>query len=209
MRSNWLSLGLQQYLLLHSATKPVCYGDAYTCYGVGGGEYTGPIYDQAGNEAAGGFGLATTRILAGFDRLFLGNILAGARIGIAFGGAPTGSSGDKFLPLHLEARGAYFFGHQPFQRGGFRPFAALGFGVAEVDAHISVEYYTDAASAQAGNKGILDAWRKTGKTFVAPSFGSAFAFATASAITAELRLSLMLGESAFAPALAIGYAHGL
>jgi hypothetical protein len=206
---NWFSLSVQQDFLLHRATKPVCRGTDYTCFGVGGSEYEGALYDAAGNQAGGGFGIATTRVLLGFDRLFLGNVLAGARVGIAFGGAPAGKVSGKFLPLHLEARGAYFFGSEPFTHSGFRPYASLGLGVGEVDGHIAVDYYVDQAGYQANQKGTLDAWRKTGRTFFAPGLGTQYALGSASALTAELRLSVMVGTSGLAPALAVGYAHGL
>jgi hypothetical protein len=206
---NWFSLTVQQDTLLHSQTRPVCYGADYTCFGVGGGEYDGPIYEAEGNRADGGLGIATTRVLLGFDRLFLGNLLIGGRVGVAFNGAPTGKLSGKFLPLHIEVRGAYFLGTEPFKELGFRPYASLGIGVGEVDGHIAVDYFIDEAGYHANQKGTLDAWRRTGKTFFAPGVGSQYALGKASALSAELRLGVMLGASGLAPALAIGYSHGL
>ncbi|MFZ5897403.1 MAG: hypothetical protein ACOY0T_40495 [Myxococcota bacterium] len=200
---NWFSLGVQQDFLLHKETSKVCFGQDYTCYGPGGVEYTGNIDEGAGNQASGGFGLATTRILLGYDRLLTDKILAGARLGLAFGGAPAGSAAGKFLPLHVELRGAYFFGTQPFVQTGFRPYAGIAAGVAEVDGHIAVDYFDN------GNRSVLDAWRKTGKMFAAINLGTQFALTKTSAINAEARVMFMLGTSAIAPALSIGYVHGL
>lgn len=200
---NWFSIGLQQDFFLHRETPKVCYGNDYTCFGPGGVEYTGHIDDGVGNQASGGFGVATTRVLLGYDRRFGDQILAGARLGLAFGGAPASSLGGKFLPLHLELRGAYFFGQQPFAQSGFRPFVGAAVGVAEVDAHIAVDYFDN------GKRGVLDAWRKTGKTFAALNFGTHFALNQTSAISAEARVLFMLGTSGIAPALGVGYVHGL
>ncbi|MGC4088349.1 MAG: hypothetical protein QM756_10700 [Polyangiaceae bacterium] len=84
-----------------------------------------------------------------------------------------------------------------------RPYAGLGAGVAEVDGHIAVDYF------DGGKAGVLDAWRKTGRMFMAANLGAQFAFGSASAVSAELRTMLMLGTSAFAPAVSLGYSHGL
>lgn len=208
-RTNWFSLGFQQDLLLHSATNPVCYGPHYTCFNADGSEYSGPIYDGAGNQTSGGIALATTRILLGYERLFDKNILLGGRLGFAFRGAPDSRAGVKFLPLHIELRASYVFGSDPFASDGFRPYAALGFGVAEVDSRVPVEYYEDEAGYTAGLKGTLDAWTRTGKTFAAPTLGAQYAFGTSSALSAELRFGIMLGSYGFAPAAGLTYSHGL
>lgn len=208
-RWNWLSLSFQQDFFMHPKTRPVCGGSDYTCFAAGGAEFGGPIYEAEGNSAPGGIGVANQRVMLGFDHVFNGNVMLGGRVGYAFGGAPTGKNGDKFLPLHAEIRAAYFIDSAAFTHRGFRPYAALSIGVAEVDAHIVVDYYVDEDGYHAGQKGTVDAWRKTGKTFFAPALGTQLAFGSASALTAELRLGVMLGASGLAPALNIGYAHGL
>lgn len=202
-QKNWFSVALQQDFFLHKETQGVCGGVDYVCFGPGDVEYTGNIDQDAGNQAAGGFGVATTRILLGYDRLFTPQITAGARLGLAFRGAPTSSLAGKFFPLHLELRGSYFFGSDPFERTGFRPYAGLSVGVVEVDAHIKVDYFDN------GERGTLDAWRKTGRGYFALNGGTQFALAKNSAITAEARLQIMMGTSGIAPALALGYAHSL
>jgi hypothetical protein len=200
---NWFSLSVQQDFFMHPDSPKVCYGPDYTCFGPGGVEFSGHIDEGSGNRASGGIGIATTRVLLGYDRLFLERILAGARLGLALGGAPASSVAGKFLPLHLELRGAYFFGENPFARTGLRPYVGLAAGIAEVDAHVAVDYFDN------GRRGVLDAWRKTGKAFAALNLGTQIALSKASAITLEARLQLMLGTSGIAPAVAIGYAHGL
>lgn len=200
---NWFSLSAQQDFFMHPDSPKVCYGPDYTCFGPGGVEFSGHIDEGSGNRASGGIGIATTRVLLGYDRLFLGRILAGARLGLALGGAPASSVAGKFLPLHLELRGAYFFGENPFASTGFRPYVGVAAGIAEVDAHVAVDYFDN------GRRGVLDAWRKTGKAFAALNLGTQIALSKASAITLEARLQLMLGTSGIAPAVSVGYAHGL
>jgi len=221
-KHNWLSVGIQQDFLVYSSQDDVCASDGpdpvfyagakqYSCFQ--GGQAYGqdgshePILAGVGNHVSGGVGMATTRILLGFDRLLGTNVTLGARLGFAFGGGPTPPSGDKFLPLHAELRGAYWFGSDPFASGSVRPFAALSFGLAEVDGHVPVEYYAS-VDGQANNaKGTLDAWRKTGKTFAGAGLGMMIPFGN-SGIVPELRVMEMLGASATSLGLSLGYAYG-
>src|SRR6185503_8106844 len=105
-----------------------------------------------------GSALATTRILLSYDRAFTPNITAGVRVGYAFGGGPPagqeptqsvqdnnlnllkdrskGKGGTAFLPIHAELRGTFWF--LPLNAKLFRAYAALGGGMAQVDARVSV-----------------------------------------------------------------------
>lgn len=205
----WFSFGLQQDFFVHSSVDNVCSTGKYQCFDASRKRYTGPILaSPKGNRASGGLGIATTRVLLGADRRLLDNWLIGVRLGFAFGGAPDPGNGDKFLPLHLEVRGTYVYGKRPLERDGLRPLAQLALGIAEIDAQTAVDYYTDEASFAAGNKGVLDAWRKTGKVFIAPSLGAAYGFLRQHNLFAEARLMVLLGTSGVAPAFGLGYAHG-
>ncbi len=209
-RKNWLSLNFQQELLAHSADQPACRGAHYSCFGPAGREWSGPIYAGAGDRTQGGLGLATRRVMLGYDRVLFDNLLAGLRLGMAFDGAPNSKVGERFLPLHAEGRLAYVFGDQPFEHAaGIRPYFGVGGGIAEVDGRLTVEYFVDQAAYQQGDARMLDAWRRAGRTFVAPMLGSAFAFGPASAITLEARLLFLFGKSGLAPAVGVGYALGL
>lgn len=208
---NLLSLAFQQDFLAYGATPGVCSGaEQYQCF-LQGQSYGGPIYGGAGNELKGGFGLATKRVLLGYERLFGENVTVGAKLGFAFGGSPkaTSGSGSAFLPLHAELRGSYWLGSAPFEADGFRPYLGVAAGLAEVDGRVTVEYFQDQAGATAGAKGKLDAWRKTGNGFVGLHLGTAYAFAKTQQIQLELRLVQMLGASATGGALSIGYSLGL
>jgi hypothetical protein len=112
-RYNWIGLEFGIDLALAGTATGVCSnetgdGEDYNCF-AGGSEYTGrPNLNNAGNVDAG-IRPSTMRVMASYYRAF-GRILAGARLGFAFRGAPEG-----FLPLHLEGRVAYSLRKDPFK----------------------------------------------------------------------------------------------
>ena len=211
---NWLSLHFEQDFLIYSGKDNVCASNAagtvepahFACFQ--GGTQFGYAPGQdipagPGNRVSGGVGRATSRVLLGFDRLLGANVSLGLRVGFAFGGAPTSRSNDKFLPLHAELRANYWFGSDPFQSSGVRPYVSLSGGLAEVDGHVLVEYYDVNQK-----KGSLDAWRKTGKTFAGLGFGMMIPFAGNNGIVPEVRVMQMLGAPGTAFDFALGYAYG-
>ena len=198
-------------MLSYKQTTGVCSGAAqYQCF-LQGQSYGAPIYAGSGNQLQGGLGFATKRVLLGYERLFGDNLTAGVKLGFAFGGSPkaTTGNGKAFLPIHAELRGSYWFGDTPFAREGLRGYAGLALGIAEVDGHVSVEYYADAEGYNRGAKGTLDAWRKTGTTVVGVHAGVAYAFAKEQQLFLELRLLQMLGATALGGAVSAGYAFGM
>lgn len=208
---NWLSVSFQLDMLSYQETTGVCSGAAqYQCF-LQGQSYGGPIYSGSGNQLKGGIGFATKRLLVGYERLFGDNLTAGVKLGFAFGGSPKATVGGAaaFLPIHAELRGSYWFGSAPFAKDGFRPYAGIAAGLAEVDGHVSVEYYEDAAGYNSGAKGTLDAWRKTGNSFIGAHLGAAYAFSKEQQLFLELRLLQMLGATAIGGAVNIGYAYGM
>jgi hypothetical protein len=212
-QKNWLSIHFEQDFLVYGAQNDTCasyfnnMSDApnYGCFQSGSqfGHAPGQdIQPGVGNHVASGVGRATSRLLLGFDRVLGSNFSLGARVGIALGGGPA-SIGGKFLPFHAEIRGNYWFGTEPFESSGLRPYVSLSAGVAEVDGHVLVEYYD-----LNGDKGSLDAWRKTGDGFLGLGFGLMIPFAGSSSIIPEVRLMEMLGSAATGFDFALGYAYG-
>src|SRR5208282_5325194 len=109
------------------ASTQTCAGstqsNGYTCF-TGSTYYSGLPFigtDPAkdGDTVSAGLVPATVRIMLGYDRA-IGNFSLGARVGVAFLGGPqaTGPGNRPFLPIHAEARAAYWFGHDPFARTG-------------------------------------------------------------------------------------------
>jgi hypothetical protein len=207
---NWLSLSIQQDILFLSSSKAACSGgNDYTCFYGDTDRYYGDIpFEKSGNEITGGAKLATLRILAGYDRMFGGNIAVGARLGYAFGGGPKAPKGNSFFPFHLEARVTYHFGTEPLRQKGLRPYVHLSAGVAEVDGKVAVPVYVDAVAYAKDDRLKLTAWKKTGTAFAALGGGVMYAITPTSGPYLDVRLMQMLGVSGTVISPLIGYAIG-
>ncbi len=164
---NYASLGIQLDILALSGAENVCgyvnssgeykqEHDNFFCY-TDDGEFLGKPAKDKFNEVVGGGALAGARLLVGYDRVLWKGLLAGARIGYAFGGSPdVGSAADRqeeckdndqasgcratnasnFLPFHGELRASYMF---PKMVGGLiRPYGFLGGGLGQVSAGVPV-----------------------------------------------------------------------
>jgi hypothetical protein len=207
---NWLSVHFEQDFLVYPARDNVCasnqsgVGEApqYACFKDGsrfGYAMGEDIQPGPGNHVASGVGVATSRVLLGFDRLVSSNVSVGARAGFAFRGGPGGT----FMPFHGELRANYWFGSDPFESAGLRPYLSLSAGIAEIEGNVMVQYYTPT-----GDKASLAAWRATGKGFAGLGLGTMIPFAGSSGIVPEMRVMEMLGASALALDVALGYAYG-
>jgi len=211
---NWFSLGFQQEFLMYDAERGVCGGtdvdaEQYECFR--GSVSHREVYPLAGNEVKTGFGIATRRVLFGYERLFLGRISAGGRIGFAFGGRPNQTIGihPGFHPLHFELRGSYWFGSAPFERKGLRPFAGLSAGLGEINGKATVYVFPNQDYFDRNQYVQVDAWRKTGAPFVGLQVGAALAFHPKHHVALELRVLQMFGQSGLAGAASLSYAFGL
>lgn len=205
---NWVSLALQQdVLFLSSATNTCSGGTGYDCFSEAGEYYANIPYDKSGGALSGGPGVATTRILVGYDRV-LGSFTVGARLGFAFGGGPTAPGGKGFFPLHAEARASYWFGRDPFGSSGPRPYITVGGGVAQVDSSVNVIVYENEQAYLADKRLQLDAWKKSGTGFLALGGGLLYAITPSTGPLAEVRVIQLLGASGTGMALQLGYALG-
>ena len=124
---------------------------------------------------AGGFRLATTRLLIGYDRVLLPNISAGVRLGYAIGGGPSEPNGAAFVPVHAELRGTYWFA--PIQLGELRPYGTVGAGLAQVDSSVTTQVVDRCPSnnetppCTVGQVALsrVTVWKKTGTRYRAAS----------------------------------------
>jgi hypothetical protein len=204
---NWLSLALQQdFLLLGGATNTCSGGNEYACFQADT-YYANIPFDRSGGELSGGFTVATTRILAGYDRA-IGNFTLGARIGFAFGGGPQAPEGRAFLPFHAEARVAYWFGSEPFARTGLRPYIALSGGMAQIDGSTKVIVYDTEQDFIADRRLELEAWKKSGLAFISAGGGLMYAFLPSTGPLLEVKFIQLLGASGTALGGQLGYAFG-
>jgi hypothetical protein len=210
-KKNWLSLAVQQDLLVFSGNTATCAGPPasdYTCFDPSGNYYGGIPYAKSGDAVRGGLGLATTRVLAGYDRA-IGNFTVGAKVGFAFRGGPQAPGGRSFVPLHGEARAAYWFGSEPFARKGVRPYVVIGGGVAQVDGKLDVVIYNNANDYQSDTRTHLDAWKKAGTGFVTGGVGLLVPVTARMGPFFEFKYMQLFGASAPVLSLQLGYAFGL
>ncbi len=229
-KKNWIGLHFAQDIAIIGGSN-VCSANSqanngFACYATGTTDqpYNGEPYPGAG--IASGTVVATHRILVSFDRAFSPNVTLGGRAGFAFGGGPPagkvvgGSAGTSFLPAHLEARLAYWFGKGALSKKGLRPYAHVGGGLAQVDAKVKVTVREcgglkdDGKDPNApgylcslGQPGVasdqygsydpnnlptqqLDAWKKMGQGFLTAGGGVVYAFNEK--LGAQLNVNLML-----------------
>jgi hypothetical protein len=216
-KKNWISLAVQQDFLILSGANNTCTGasgaawSGYDCF-MGSNYYpdakSGLPYDMSGDQVKGGFSVATTRILAGYDRA-VGSFTIGARVGYAFRGGPTTPGLRPFFPVHAELRAAYWFGSDPFARTGVRPYLTVVGGVAQIDAKLSVIVYKSAADYMTDTRTQYDAWRKVGLGFVGGGVGMLIAVTPRMGPFLEVKFVEMLGISSPSLNLQLGYALGL
>ena len=209
-KQNWLSVGFQlEALLLPSAQNACAGGSGYTCFDDGGGYYRQVPLAGADDVVNGGIGIGTMRVLLGYDRVLGTNFTVGGRLGFAFAGGPQRPGSHAFEPVHVEARGAYWFGHDPLGRKGFRFFVEAAVGMAEVDASVPVDIYASLADYNAGNSKNYTAWKKTGLGFAALGPGAMFALTPDMGIVLEAKVMQTFPTAGTAAAVQLGYTLGL
>jgi hypothetical protein len=174
-RKNWVTLSFQQDGAIVGAATGVCTAGiqasgAYSCFRADGSQYLGnPIVDAATNSVNGGLAASTTRILAGYDRLLVAGLTAGVRLGFVVRGlSPKAQGGKPTLPVHFEARLAYWFGSEAFTTATFRPHAFVNIGAAQVDTKFGVTVNEDPsmpASQPNPPSQNIDAYRRMGQGF--------------------------------------------
>lgn len=226
----WLTLSFQgDFLLLPKSDAACSENDDYGCY-YQGGVFRDPAVAagvtgadgsvQGAGTVNGGFALGTKRILLGADVAITPEIVAGVKVGFAFGGGPQQKTATletaPFMPFHAEVRGSYWF-NEGISRGTFRPFAAIATGIAQVDASVSVRIvdlsYRDQCRAQGQDATCvlptLEAWNKTGTAFASLGGGLLYAITPDSGVLAEVRYMYMFPAPGSVVALQLGYSYGL
>lgn len=206
LRRAWLSVWVSPTLAMVSGDN-VCTDDGsaghFVCQREDGSKYSGVPTEGQANNVNFGFGVGPVALGLGFDYLVGDSVTVGGRVGFAFGGASA--EGASFLPVHLEARGAYYFTNNPFASTGVRPYVFLGAGAAQVDVPVDVEVVEDGEACGAENPEdftspcdkkypdaqeriqTLKAYKQAGLGFATLGFGVAFAPADPLAIHLGLR----------------------
>jgi hypothetical protein len=212
-KKNWFSVAFQTDALLMPSVSNACAGGTgYTCFGSDGSYYSQFPLAGADDQVNGGLTLATNRILLGYDRVFGTNVTVGVRAGYALGGGPQRPAGSNFLPVHAEARIAYWLGKTPFARKGFRFYLLGASGLAQVDASVPVDVFADNLSAYESKQlqpQDKRAWKKTGLAFVALGPGAMFAITPSTGIALEAKAMEMFPTPATGFNLQLAYVVGL
>ncbi len=206
---NWLSLAVEQDLVLHSATKNACSaGSPYKCFWGDGRYDTVSGARPGGNQVAGGLTSGPWRVLVGYDRVLLRRITLGARLGAMVAGKAERAPGERAIMLfHGEARAAAWLGHEPFAETGLHPYLFLSGGVAEADGTVLVHYSIP------GDKNCdvdckLNAWKRSGPGFVGAGAGLQFSITPRMGPRLEARYMQFLGPAIPVVGLQLGYALG-
>lgn len=241
--SFWVTIGFQQDFLLMPQTSGACLSSSeYGCYykqdyrdpydllvaGDGSPIAAGGFYQnsEAGVPQGGqyygaggiksGFAMATQRILLGVDYAVTPSLLVGVRGGFALGGGPTKPGGAAFIPVHAEARVAYWF--TGAHSGAIRPYAQLGGGLAQVDAKMAVDIIDSQAIVDCTRLGTrqgtgclkrtVNAWRKTGTVFGSAGLGALIATSKTTGFILEGRGMFLLPESGISLSAQAGFTVG-
>jgi hypothetical protein len=206
---NWLSIAMQEDTLLLPSSSDACSGGTgYTCFGGDGSYYGASPLAGADDQVNGGLTLATSRVLVGYDRALGAHVTAGARLGLALGGGPQRPGGGGFLPLHVEARAAYWLGADPLARAGLRYYVVAAGGSAQVDASVPVDVYASRQAYAGGQSQTFKAWRKAGLGFVAAGPAAMIAFTPSTGLALEARVFEMFPTTATGFGLQMAYLVG-
>ena len=208
-KKNWLSLGVQAELLVMPGVSDACLGNSgYTCFRDDNQAYYGDVPAKGIDDTVlGGFATSPmVRILLGYDRALSPNLTIGGRVGYAvFGAGPQRPGGAAFMPLHLEARAAYFFGKNALSKKGIRVYGLASAGLMEVDAEQTIDVKFPAARGSLN----VDAWTKTGNGFAAVGPGAMYAFTPNSGLALELKGIMLFPTFGIALGAQLAYTIGL
>ncbi|MEB2313368.1 MAG: tetratricopeptide repeat protein [Sorangiineae bacterium] len=208
-KKNWVSLGFSPDLSLVNSTSDACSQAAQSdgtlsCF-FGGGIPVGsdPLPSGSSNSLNGGVATGTMRVTAAYDRVLGTRMTLGLRAGFAFLGPPK-----DFLPLHLEARFAFFFAKDPFVSKGVRPYVFAGAGLAESAARVTTPIVVDTGQANPERKNV-DVYQKGGSLFAGLGAGLQYAVSPNAAMVVEVMGREAFPKTATVLAPYLGFAYGL
>jgi hypothetical protein len=234
IRKLWLGLHAAADVHFFGSGKNVCSvgsmgNHKYSCYyggttvpiqdGYAGAPYNIPTDKGSMGTINGGAKIATIRLLLSADYAVIPNLTVGGRVGFAFNGGPkqgdygdpendgtyTAKKGKAFMPLHLEARVAYWF--RSFGQPGLRPYIAVGGGIAQVDAKISVPIAAPDASGQTV-MAKADVYKRLGQGFITLAPGVMIPIGSRLGALVNVNAMYMLPDSGFVLEPSLGMVMG-
>jgi hypothetical protein len=221
-RKNWFSFSIQQDLAIVGAASGVCSGEiqvngSYSCFRAAGSQYHGNPIADPGDNVNGGLAPATTRLMIGYDRVLIGGLVLGARLGYVIHGLGPRADGGSTrppLPIHAELRLAWWFGSDVFSTAGFRPYVFIAGGVAQVDSKFNVVVHEDPSipppPSQIDNPPAqaLSAYRRMGQGFAGGGAGIMYAFTPAVGLFLDAKYMALFPTAGNALAPEFGIAVG-
>jgi hypothetical protein len=190
----------------------------WTCFDSNDNEFrSAAVVPQYKNSVSGGAIPSTPRVLVSVDYGVTSKLTLGGRLGYAFGGGPKGEA-SSFLPVHAEARGAYWF--TSLSGPGFRPYVHLAGGLGQVDAGVDVTAGDCSTAANpascAARQDVagyteteLSAYRRMGQVFAAPGGGVVYAFTGSLGLQANVDLKVLFPSFGLAVTPSLGLVLGL
>jgi hypothetical protein len=175
LRRNWLTLTYSLDLPFFEGADVCSPGSrkengeinaGYLCFQPDGTRYTATPELGQGNNVKLGAVLGTMRVKLGYDRVLGDAFTIGLRLGVVFNGAP-----EELIPIHAEARLAYWLGKDPFLSPA-RPFLFLAGGLGQVDAGIDVQALRLGTTDQVD---ALRAYKQMGPGFAGGGLGIVYA----------------------------------
>ncbi len=205
-KKNWVSFGFSPDLSLVGSTSDACSQDAQSdgklsCYFSGGQKVDQTLTNNG--TLNGGVSPGTMRVTASFDRVLGKRATIGLRAGFAFLGPP-----GNFLPLHLEARFAFFLSKDPFIGKGVRPYVFAGAGLAESAARVTTPIVVDNGTPNPPSTNV-DVYQKGGSLFAGAGAGIQYAVSPRAAMVIEVMGREMFPKTATVIAPYLGFAYGL
>jgi len=112
------------------------------------------------------------------------------------------------LPVHLEARGGYWLGKDPFAGPGVRPYFFVNAGLAETSARLSTDIVDqDQNGVPTARK--LDVYQTSGPGFAGGGVGVQYAVSPELAMVIEVAGRALFPKFAPVVAPSLGIAYGL
>lgn len=211
LRRNWLSAAFAPDIVLMKATEDACsptgqHSGEFGCYYSGGQQYVGTPEPDANADVTGGFALGSMRALIGYDRVVGSRFQVGARLGFAFLGNQTHTTGGDFLPYHASGRFAFFFGSAPFESTGVKPFVYATGGLAQVVGRVT----NAIRDAESGGEPVkkLDTYERAGIYFAGLGGGLHYAVSQELAMIIDVAAWQMFPEQTTVLSPSFGATYG-
>ncbi len=191
----------QDVCLLNGSAKPANSANYYCTNPDGtdfplrtdGGKQNSELVKGQAGTVDGGLQPGDVRVMLTADYALSPSLMVGARLGYvlnAYTGTWASKDGNAWgSRFDIEARGTYFFGHQPLANVGVAPMVIAGLGLSEFDGHATTVVSTSNVAGQQP----VNAWKTAGPFFFLVGGGIRYAFSPRAAVTLAARVNMATG----------------